>query len=224
MSLVVAIKAKEGAVLASDSRTGNPVGFYTDSTEKIFVLNRAMAIGCAGDAALNQEIAKELVDHAAKKKDNYIHSVASDITRLGQAVHSRLTKIVIEDTEKRTAFFLLIGYEDAAAKMPVILRFETPNSYALMSPIGQIGFATAGNDACAIRLLQNCANGELPLEQAKRLAVLCVVETAKSVNTVGGPVQLAVASGGEVKTADGTEIERLVAAVQRAHWDAILAD
>lgn len=224
MSLVVAILAEDGAVLASDSRVANPMGFYTDDGQKLYRIGKAMALGCAGDFVLDQEIARSIVHRIANKKDAYLRSVASDIERSSQETHVRLSELPETKLEERPAYFIVVGYDEPASKAPSILRFDAATSYVPVSLPGRPHFAAIGNDVVALRLLQNCTKAGLSMESAKRLAVLCILETAGTLNNVGGPVQMLTLRGGAAEFVDSDEIAALSGRAGSTDWTKLLVD
>jgi 20S proteasome alpha/beta subunit len=61
MTLVLALRAQDGVVMASDGQATSATGVPTKtSTEKLDVLHEKIVFGCAGDAGLRQRGAKQL--------------------------------------------------------------------------------------------------------------------------------------------------------------------
>jgi 20S proteasome alpha/beta subunit len=61
MTLILALRAQEGVVMASDGQATAPSGVPTrTSTEKLDLLHGKIAFGCAGSAGLRQRVSKAL--------------------------------------------------------------------------------------------------------------------------------------------------------------------
>jgi hypothetical protein len=75
MTLIVALKAPNGIILAGDARVHYPkTGFYLDAMKKIFTYNDLLAIGCLG----NERFISTLDAHLARRissKERHIQTL-----------------------------------------------------------------------------------------------------------------------------------------------------
>ena len=185
MTLTICIKAKDGVVLASDSRASS---FLTsnDTVRKLFKLDEHTAIGIAGDGSL----AMHLLDTIATDL-NYRHG----ITKLAEELRSLCKKQFDEFfshlvPEKRPELvILLVGYNE---DKPEIYRLESTDNFVPRK--NPTGFDCIGIPIIADYLLNRIYEPDVTAEHAVEMAAFCIKETASQDRRVGGPLQIATFS------------------------------
>lgn len=182
MTLTICIKAKDGVVLASDSRASSLLT-SNDTVKKLFKLDEHTGIGIAGDGSL----AMHLFDTISSQL-NY----RNGITNLAEQLRS-LSKQKFEDffshqtPEQRPSLaILLVGYN---GDQPEIYRLESSDNFVPRK--NPTGFDCIGIPIIADYLLNRIYEPEVSVEHAAEMAAFCIKETSSQDNRVGGPIQLA---------------------------------
>lgn len=185
MTLTICIKAKDGIVLASDSRASS---FFTsnDTVKKLFRLDEHNAIGIAGDGSL----AMHLLDTISSQLNyrNGITNIAEQLRSLGKKQFDEFFSHLTPD--KRPALtILLAGYND---NKPEIYRLESIDNFVPRK--NPTGFDCIGIPIIADYLLNRIYEPEVSMEYAAEMAAFCIKETSSQDRRVGGPIQIATFS------------------------------
>lgn len=207
MTLTICIKAKDGVVLASDSRASS---FLTsnDTVKKLFHLDDHTAIGIAGDGSL----AMHLFDTISGDL-NYrlgITNLAEQLRALGKKQFDEFFSHL--EPEKRPGLsILLAGYN---GKDPEIYRLDSSDNFVPRK--NPTGFDCIGIPVIADYLLNRMYEADVSSEHAKEMAAFCIQETSSQDRRVGGPIQMATFSDTKAY-ADLTksEIETIAAKCER---------
>jgi len=175
----VGIKTKEGVVLAAEKKVS--YGFYTLSTagKKVFVVNDRLAIASAGIIADMQTLAKILKVNAKAyelemKRMPSVHAMAKLLS-------------VVMFSRRLMPFFaevLVGGIDDEGPHLIV------------MDPLGSLiedNYAALGTGAkLAIAIIDASYKPDMPLQDAKRLAVQALKAALERDPVSGGGVDLVV--------------------------------
>lgn len=185
MTLTICIKAKDGIVLASDSRASS---FLTsnDTVKKLFGLDSHTAIGIAGDGSL----AMHLIDTISSQLNyrNGITNLAEQLRSLGKKQFDEFFSHLIP--EKRPELtILLAGYN---VDKPEIYRLESTDNFVPRK--NPTGFDCVGIPIIANYLLNRVYEHEVSVEHATEMAAFCIKETGSQDRRVGGPIQIATFS------------------------------
>ena len=191
MSLVIAMKAADGIVMAADTRgtIGDPRALtaINDNYQKIFSLGRC-GIGFAGTA----EMGNTLLDELRKKG-------LDDFKDIDTAVGAILPEITncfnnwfqsIPPANRPAVLITLAGYRYSEGKEPEALL------YMLVS---QTNFAPqlfkdrcmSGVPQYAVYLVHRYYDDAITLDKAKALSEYLITETASQDPKVGGPIRIA---------------------------------
>ncbi len=204
MTLTICIIAKDGIVLASDSKASS---YFTsnDTVKKIFRLDDHTAVGIAGDGPL----AMTFFDQIATQLNfrNGIAAVADQMRSLGKAKFNDYFEHQ-EPKDRPSLSILLAGY--TADSKPEIYNLNSQDNFvARKSPTG---FECIGIPIIADYLLNRLYEKEIAMPHAAELATLCIKETSTQDSRVGGPTQLATFSNtqsyGELSRTEIEEIEK----------------
>ncbi|MFH2142964.1 MAG: hypothetical protein ABIJ97_11110, partial [Bacteroidota bacterium] len=188
MTLTIGIIAKDGVVLASDSRATSRFT-CNDTVKKLFKLDEHNAVGIAGDGSL----AMYFFD-AISQNLNFrlgITELAEQLRKLGKAKFDEYFSHQSPDS-RPTLIILLAGYTPTPENKPKIYELNsTDNFVPRESPTG---FNCIGVPIIADYLLNRLYEPEITIKQATAMATFCIKETGSQDNTVGGPTQIATFS------------------------------
>lgn len=192
MTLTICIKAKDGIVLASDSRASS-ILTSNDTVKKLFKLDDHAAIGIAGDGSL----AMTLLDSIAAKLDFRL-GISEIAEQLRVAAKEKFSDYFSHQLpqERPALEILFAGYNG-----------DTPEIYRLVSQDNFVprknptGFDCIGIPIIADYLLNRIYDPEVSVEHAAEMAAFCIKETSSQDNRVGGPIQLASFSNTKVYAA-----------------------
>lgn len=188
MTLTICIKAKDGIVLASDSRASS---FLTsnDTVKKLFRLDDHTAIGIAGDGSL----AMHLLDTISNQLNyrNGITNLAEQLRSLGkQQFNEFFSHLTPEKRPELT--ILLAGYNEGKEDKKEIYRLESTDNFVPRK--NPTGFDCIGIPIIADYLLNRVYESEVSVEHAAEMAAFCIKETSSQDKRVGGPIQIATFS------------------------------
>lgn len=185
MTLTIGIIARDGVVMASDSRLSSTL-YSNDTVEKIIELDEHTAVGIAGDGTL----ATHLFDLIKQKLDLSlgIENVAEQIcTELSERFDKYYPKVA---PEKRDILdLLLIGYtKEAQPKAHIYSLSSVDNFIPRQSPSGHnsIGIPHIANYLLNRIHVKDVINSQ----EAAKLSVLCIRETGHQYNSVGGKIKV----------------------------------
>jgi 20S proteasome alpha/beta subunit len=182
MTLVVGIIAKDGIVMASDSRMSAEIN-SNDTVKKIIKLNEKNALGVAGDGTLGihlMEVISENItfEHGIVKM---VEQIREEGKRKFDDYYSHL------EPQKRPSLTLLIaGYTKTGDARLYVL-----NSYDNFVPRpSSTGFNCIGVPYFADYLLNRFYQSEITMKQAQALAAFCILETESQAHGVGGNITI----------------------------------
>ena len=186
MTLTICIIAKDGIILASDSRASS---FLTsnDTVKKIFRLDDNNAVGIAGDGPLAMHffdtISSELIFR------NGVSALAEQMRSLGKA---RFDEFFSHQTPKdRPSLSIVLSGYMQGGKPEIYTLNSNDNFVPRKSPTG---FECIGIPIIANYLLNRLYEPEITTQHAAELATFCIKETSSQDNRVGGPTQIATFS------------------------------
>ena len=183
MTLTICIVAKDGIVLASDSRASS---FLTsnDTVKKIFKLDDHNAVGIAGDGPL----AMHFFDTIASEL-NFRNGVSVLVEQMRSLGKARFDEFFSHQTPKDrpSLSIILAGYMPNG--QPEIYTLNSNDNFVpRKSPTG---FECIGIPIIANYLLNRLYEPGITTQHAAELATFCIKETSSQDNRVGGPTQIA---------------------------------
>lgn len=191
MTLTVGIIAKDGLVLASDSRMSNSISI-NDTVEKIIVLSDNISVGIAGDGTLASHIFDVI------KRDNKLH--------LKEGIHSVAEQLRSELSETFNKYYPNIPFKERDELQILLAGYSIddppiPHLYILMSEDNFIPRQSpAGHNSIGVsHISQYILNriyekGKISSEQAAKLSVFCIRETSTQMKSVGGIIKVGMFS------------------------------
>lgn len=194
MTLIVALEAKDGMILAGDSRgtIGDPRGLtaISDVHKKIFQLTKYCGIGVSGSSelgtALLDGIQKKLSDLKAEFVDEALSQTRLHVKALYNEWFSQFP------IDKRPVTLLTIaGYgEIENRRIPKIYLLNSQMDYAPM--LFDKGICMIGIPQYATYLANRYYDRSMSKENVAALAEFLISETASQDPKVGGPINIAV--------------------------------
>ena len=202
MTLVIALKAKDGVVLASDSRASSTIT-SNDTVQKIFKLGDHSAIGIAGDGGLALYFLDQI--KGGLNHGTGISDLAEQVRIAGKKTFNDFFEHLIP--EKRPPLsLLLIGY--TLDHKPEMYTLQSGDNFVPRK--GVTGFECIGIPYIADYLLNRLYELDIKTEAGAEMCVLCIQETSSQDRSVGGPVRVATFS--ETKSFQemtSSEVEKL---------------
>lgn len=186
MTLTICIIAKDGIILASDSRASS---FLTsnDTVKKIFKLDDHNAVGIAGDGPLAMHFFDVISNQLNFR--NGISNLAEQLRQQGKIKFNEFFSHQ-NPQERPDLTILLTGYTSEGK--PEIYQLNSKDNFVpRKSPTG---FDCIGIPIIANYLLNRLYEAEITIEHAAELATFCIKETGSQDNRVGGPTQIATFS------------------------------
>ncbi|MEK7498143.1 MAG: hypothetical protein AAB656_04470 [Patescibacteria group bacterium] len=204
MTLIIALKSKDGVVVASDSKASAEIT-SNDTVQKVFKLNEHNAVGIAGDGGLAMYFLDQI-----KEDLNYntgISNLAEQIRIKGKEKFNDFFEHLIP--EKRPLLSLLLaGYTREHAPQPEIYKLNSKDNFVPRKAV--TGFECIGIPYIADYLLNRLYDSEIRLGSAEELGVLCIQETSSQDSSVGGPTKVYTFSETqEFKELTSEEVEKL---------------
>ncbi len=206
MTLLVALKGRDGLVLAADSRGtfGDPSGTtaQNDSMQKAHVLSRHVAALAAGAGEVGALLAREATQEIAGANLDGVTPVMEALRTTVRAKYDEWFPTVPAIPAPQLAqtgqvatrpglIFIVAGFEQAAPGQlaePRIYQLQSPSDFAPM--LHDYGFAVAGVPQYALYLLNRLYEPNRTAEELTALAVYAITETASQDGKVGGPVKV----------------------------------
>lgn len=192
MTLTIGIIAKDGVVLASDSRMSSTLT-SNDTVEKIFELNENNAVGIAGDGTLASHIFDLIKKEHKLNFTTGIHNLSEQLRKvLVDFFNTYYPQVIPRDREGLEV--LLVGYSNnQPLSEPHIYNLSSRDNFIpRQSPAGHncIGIPYLA-DYLLNRLYEK---GQITTSQAAKLAVFCIRETTSQDHRVGGDIKVATFS------------------------------
>ncbi len=202
MTLLVAIKGRDGIVAAADSRGtfGDPRGVtaQNDSMQKVHLVSAHAALLMAGSGELGSQLIAEIARTARERGLDgatavmeLVRATARDRYRewfahLPPAIPPGVSAIARPDLA-----IIVAGYDKdgtGAYKVPKLYQLVSPLDFPPM--LHEYGFAISGVGQYALYLLNRLYQPDRPLRDLTSLAVYVITETASQDGKVGGPVRV----------------------------------
>jgi len=182
MTLVIALKAKNGMVMASDSKASAEIT-SNDTVQKVFQLSPYSAIGIAGDGGLAMYFLDQI-----RNRLNYGTGIVDLAEQIRQNGKDKFNDFFEHLTpEKRPALkFILAGY--TLENIPEIYTMSSADNFVPRKSV--TGFDCIGVPYIAEYLLNRLYESEIKVESAEELCVLCIQETSCQSQGVGGPTRV----------------------------------
>ena len=192
MTLIVALKAVEGIVLATDSRgtIGDPRGLtaINDTQEKLFQLGKC-GIAFSGGS----EVGAALLDEFRKKGANELKSVDNAVDQLAPQAADLYAQWFREiPAQQRAGVLLLLAgyrYSDDSPPEKIIYLLNSQMNFA---PQLCGNTMLAGVPQYAVYLLHRYYNKNITVAKAVALAEYLIAETASQDPKVGGAIKISV--------------------------------
>jgi len=202
MTLLVALRGKDGIVAAADSRGtfGDPRGVtaQNDSQQKVHLVSAHAALLLAGSGELGMQLVTEI---SATAKQQAIDGVTPVMQLVRQTAHQRYVEWFpqlppaippgMAGIARPELAFIVVGYDQDAGG-----QYTIPKLYQLISPLDfppmlhDYGFAITGVAQYALYLLNRLYEPDRSLKDLLALAVYVITETASQDGKVGGPVSI----------------------------------
>jgi len=186
MTLTICIIAKDGVVLASDSRASS---FLTnnDTVKKIFKLDDHNAVGIAGDGPLAMHFFDTIFSELNFR--NGVSVLAEQMRSLGKARFDEFFSHQIP--KNRSSLSIILAGYMPSGKPEIYTLNSNDNFVPRKSPTG---FECVGIPIIANYLLNRLYEPEITTQHAAELATFCIKETSSQDNRVGGPTQISTFS------------------------------
>jgi len=202
MTLLVALRGKDGIVAAADSRGtfGDPRGVTAqhDSQQKVHLVSPHAAVLLAGSGELGMQLVTEI---SANAKQQAIDGATPAMQLVRLTAHQRYVEWFpqlppaippgMAGIARPELAFIVVGYDQDAGG-----QYTIPKLYQLISPLDfppmlhDYGFAITGVAQYALYLLNRLYEPDRSLKDLLALAVYVITETASQDGKVGGPVSV----------------------------------
>lgn len=205
MTLVVGIIAKDGVVIASDSRMTSEIT-SNDNVDKILKLGEHSAVGISGDGTLGLHMLKVISEDF-----NYdAHGIVKLVEKFREKGKEKFEDYFShqQDPSRRpTLTFLIAGYEKNTNQAEIYELSSKDNFVPRPAPIGH---ACIGIPYIADYLLNRFYEKQITVKQAEVLAAFCIMETETQSHDVGGDIKIAsISSDKSFSTLSLREIEAI---------------
>jgi 20S proteasome alpha/beta subunit len=197
VTLVLALQAIDGIVLACDSRAtiGDPRSFMVtrDVSKKVFQLSERCGIGIGGSSELGDALISSLQRQLASKKLTYVEEISSFTRQHLRTLYNEWFQQFPLDRRPLMGA-IVAGYEETlSAKMiPKIYAFSSDFDYAPL--FCSMGFYVLGVPLLASYLLNRFYDPNSTKEGMAALAEYIISEVASQDPKVGGETTIQVIS------------------------------
>jgi 20S proteasome alpha/beta subunit len=199
MTLIAALQAKDGVILAADSRgtIGDPAGLVAinDGIQKLFPLTNFAGIMVSGMNELGAKLIDEIKGQLQPDQDadvvmEKVRQVSTQ--RVDGWFPGFLTKSPHEKASLGINVIFVIGGYKTGGGLPMEQRlFSLPSIFNFMPFLHTTGYALAGVPQYATYLLHRIYDRNLLIERVAEIAAFVITETASQEPKVGGPIQMA---------------------------------
>lgn len=186
MTLVVGMIAKDGIVLASDSRMTASIT-SNDTVKKIFKLNDKSALGIAGDGTLGIHFLEVISEKLIFEQG--IINLVEQIRGLGKTQFEEYFSH-LKPQDRPGLTLLIAGY----TKNNEPRLYELNSNDNFVPRPSSTGFNCIGVPYFADYLLNRFYQSEISMKQAQILAAFCIKETESQAHGVGGDIKIATFS------------------------------
>lgn len=189
MSLVIAVKATDGAVLAADTRVNSindGMNYAVHGVKKIVQFGRNAAVGITGNVRLMQDF----LDEAEQKKTFFVGEVSLSKRITEIAAHLR------EFCKDRCGISSLQDMPLKGTSLTFVGQMPDDQGFILgIDPKGNVGsrdrFHVCGQDSHGgCYYLCRFYRSEMDTKEASYLAYFCICEVASLDGTVGLPTEI----------------------------------
>lgn len=197
MSLIVGLQAKDGIVLAGDTRgtIGDPRGLtaISDVHKKIFRLTDHCAIGVSGSSEIGSALLDNFDNKLSRQRAIFIDDVAARTREHARQLYgSWFQKFPVK--ERPSLLLMIVGYpaeRDKATKGKLYL-LSSQMDYAPM--LMTKGICMAGIPQYATYLANRFYDPNMSVESIIALAEYLIYETSTQDPKVGGKINIAIIS------------------------------
>lgn len=199
MTLTVALRGRDGLVIAADSRgtIGDPRGLtaVNDSYTKILKLSDYCGIAIAGASELAAKVVDELEVVLGRKKLRFADEILDETRKLVRMCYDDwFAKFALQD--RPSLGFTLVGYQ-------MVMDDYIPRTYSIVSKadfapqLSPNGNMLQGVPQYALYLMHRFYSHEMNVSNTARLAAYLIAETATQDPKVGGPIRIATITPNE---------------------------
>ncbi len=203
MTLIAAIKGKDGIVMVSDSR-GLLTNIYgevhkNDDMQKIYKLSDDCIIAITGDFYEARQLVEDF-----RKYNNITdpEGVAKEFGKYCETVYNGWYSCKIDPKEKARVHMIVAGYKDS---IPQIYRLSSDHNFIPFNE-NSSNFAVTGEFQHVNYMLNLLYDGSMSIVVLKRLAVFLIMEASHWSIRVQPPIQIAIIDNGGVTFSDAQEI------------------
>lgn len=227
MSLLVALSAKDGIVVASDSRGtfGDPRGItaQNDSQKKLYIVSKYAAILVAGAGELGASVMAQVTSAIS---DDLGASQVMETTRnvVRSAYASWFQNFAMQPglalpvPVRPELTLLLAGYDFHNGQHEQRI-YQLISQFDFAPMLHNYGFALTGIAQYALYLLNRLYEVGKGLSELETLAEYVITETATQDGKVGGPVQMAVITPEGCKEVGKEEISKMAVTNKERNQD-----
>lgn len=203
MTLLVALRGRDGLVLAADSRGtfGDPRGVtaQNDTQQKLYVFGNYAGVLTAGSGELGAQLMREVQVAIQQRQAVGVTPVMEVIRDTAiQRYNDWFPGWAIQPMPGMTVptrpdlVLIVAGYDLDADGQPTEQRIYTLISGLAFAPmLHNYGYALQGVAQYALYILNRLYEPDRAADQLERLAAYVITETASQDGKVGGPVQMA---------------------------------
>ena len=202
MTLLVALRGKDGIVAAADSRGtfGDPRGItaQNDSQQKVHLVSAHAAVLMAGSGELGTQLVTEIAALARQQRMDGATQAMQLVRQIARARYAEwfphLPPAVppgMAGIGRPELAFMVAGYDaDAGGQYTVPRLYQVISVLDFPPTLHEYGFALSGIAQYALYLLNRLYEPDRSLKDLLALAVYVITETASQDGKVGGPVRV----------------------------------
>ena len=202
MTLLVALRGKDGIVAAADSRGtfGDPRGVtaQNDSQQKVHLVSAHAAVLMAGSGELGTQLVTEIAALARQQRMDGATQAMQLVRQIARARYAEwfphLPPAVppgMAGIGRPELAFMVAGYDaDAGGQYTVPRLYQVISVLDFPPTLHEYGFALSGIGQYALYLLNRLYEPDRSLKDLLALAVYVITETASQDGKVGGPVRV----------------------------------
>ena len=202
MTLIVALRGKDGIVAAADSRGtfGDPRGVtaQNDSQQKVHIVSGHVALLMSGPGELGAQLIADIVQIIQAQGTDGATNVMAIVRATARQRYAEwfphLPVAVLPGVPQmaRPDLALIVaGYDaDGAGAYKLPRLYQTVSALDFPPMLHEYGFALAGVAQYALYLLNRLYEPDRSLSDLASLAVYVIKETASQDGKVGGPVRV----------------------------------
>lgn len=220
MTLIAGLIAKDGIILASDSRmtSGDPNTASTlsnDTVKKVFRITDHCGIALCGHGGIGTFLIETFQNKitSLKGREPGVIELSEEFRKTCLDTYNEWFKRLTSESERIPDFSVLMGgyskAQNGVWREPKIIEMHSYLQFAPMATT--VGFATAGIPTIANYLLNRLfIKDEINVKQALLLATYCVIEAESQDGRVGGKLQAAVVpNSGQFQDVTEKEINKI---------------